>query len=194
MEPYISAKAKDILPARRPIRSCDLNDNLEEHKSAPMDRDMAHQQEATFKNFTPTQANAYSRDRGSYPQALYDIIYDFHSTTSPGGAHGTVIDVGCGPGISTWPLAQKFGQVIGVDPSDGMVETANSILSQRESEMGEKTIKFVAGRAEDLGGAQSADMITAATAVSSLLFWTLPLYPSRLWSEQNALRFPADTT
>ena len=129
---------------------------------------MTHQKETTFKKFTAAEASAYKSGRGSYPSQLYEIIYDYHNNALPTGSSNTVIDLGCGPGNSTLPFAEKFQHVVGVDPSPGMVEVAKANLGagQPDGETKNGDLDFVVGRAEDLGGLQSADMITAATAVS----------------------------
>ena len=127
---------------------------------------MAHQSEATFKKFTSKEASAYNANRKTYPLALYDIIFDYHASTSPSGSFHTLIDLGCGPGNSTKPLTEKFAHVIGVDPSPGMIDTAQKNYQENDSRVGGK-VDFLVGRAEDMGGVDiKADMITAATAVS----------------------------
>ena len=40
------------------------------------------------------------------------------------GQRGTVLDLGCGPGLSLFPFAYHFKTLIGVDPSPGMIGEA----------------------------------------------------------------------
>ena len=126
--------------------------------------------EKTFKAYTPGQAQAYAQQRGAYNERLYNIICDYHAET--GGLFGTLVDLGCGPGNSTRPLAKRFEKAYGIDPSEGMIETARSISlssGQDETKSGEY-IYFSVGRAEDVGEGvrgtgEKVDMITAGMAV-----------------------------
>ena len=65
-------------------------------------------------------ADAYHRCRPSYPPALLDWIL---ATTGlqPGVA---AADVGCGTGISTRLLAERGLDVVGIDPSEEMLDQA----------------------------------------------------------------------
>lgn len=134
---------------------------------------MAHttSPEATFKSYAPSQAAAYAALRGSYHSNLFDVILNHHKST--GGSFGTLLDVGCGPGNSTRPLAKHFDTAYGIDPSPEMINTAVGISEKAES--GEtvigKRIDFVMGRAEEMKvpgweDGRKVDMITAGMAVS----------------------------
>ncbi|KAK7747379.1 hypothetical protein SLS53_001633 [Cytospora paraplurivora] len=97
-----------------------------------------------------------------YSQALYDDIISHH--TSTGGKRETVLDVGCGPGIATFALAQFFDNAIGLDPSEGMISTARSLLA---TEQPKPNVRFELSTAEDIDPTiipdSSVDLITAAT-------------------------------
>lgn len=118
--------------------------------------------EKTFRSYTSEQGKNYARYRMRYSQALYEDIISHH--TSTGGKRGTVLDVGCGPGIATFALAQFFDNAIGLDPSEGMISTARSLLA---TEQPKPSIKFEISTAEDIDPAiipdSSVDLITAAT-------------------------------
>ncbi|MFI7299868.1 class I SAM-dependent methyltransferase [Streptomyces sp. NPDC050121] len=59
---------------------------------------------------------------------------------------GRLLDVGCGPGIVTLPLAGFFAEAIGVDPDEDMLAEA-----ERRAERHQVTnARWVAARAEDL--------------------------------------------
>ncbi len=62
----------------------------------------------------------YRRYRPDYPAALFDWIEEV-AQLGPGA---TVIDVGCGTGISSRQLAARGWRVIGVDPNVAMLEAA----------------------------------------------------------------------
>ena len=59
---------------------------------------------------------------------------------------GRLLDVGCGPGIVTLPLAQLFTEVVGLDPDPGMLAEG----ARRAAEAGVENIVWVRARAEDL--------------------------------------------
>lgn len=100
-------------------------------------------------------AQEYFQYRPRYPQKLFDVIYAYHQTTS--NSFNRAIDVACGCGNATYPLTSKFESVVGIEPSEGMLRTANSLKDQdyhKIFDMGEKKekadIRFIQGVAEDI--------------------------------------------
>ncbi|PWN46833.1 S-adenosyl-L-methionine-dependent methyltransferase, partial [Violaceomyces palustris] len=71
-------------------------------------------------------AFSYLSHRPTYPTWIYDRVLDFHFSATPRSAvnRSLAIDLGCGPGISTLPLLPHFDNVLGLDPSPGMISTA----------------------------------------------------------------------
>lgn len=69
---------------------------------------------------------------------------------------GRLIDVGCGPGVVTLPLAPFFAEAVGVDPDPGMLAEGE----RRALAAGIANIRWVQARAEELpaglGGFQVA--------------------------------------
>src|SRR5262249_52375699 len=65
-------------------------------------------------------ADAYHRCRPSYPAALFDWLL----ATTGLGPGAAVADVGCGTGISTRLLAGRGLDVVGIDPSEPMLDRA----------------------------------------------------------------------
>ena len=135
----------------------------------PATQNHTHQEERTFRQYNPEQAKAYAAGRSSYHDNLYQTIFDHHSST--GGAFKTLMDVGCGPGNATRPLAKRFETAYGVDPSPEMINTANRLGGETASG---KPIDFLVGRAEDMGGSNwdkpiegKVDLLTAGMAVSA---------------------------
>ena len=59
---------------------------------------------------------------------------------------GRLLDVGCGPGTVTLPLAGLFREVVGLDADAGMIQEASRLASER----GVMNARWVHGRAEDL--------------------------------------------
>ena len=135
--------------------------------------DKPHVEEPTFRRYTPAQAKAYAWSRGSYNPELIDVILNHHRST--GGSFDTLLDVGCGPGNSTRPLAIHFDTAYGLDPSQEMVNAAKGIgmeAEESETASGGK-INFVHGRSEELGWMRHAsckvDLLTSAMAVRTLI-------------------------
>ncbi len=129
-------------------------------------------EESTFRTYTPALAKAYAAGRGSYHENLFKIILDKH--TSTGGAMHVLLDVGCGPGNSTRPLAKHFASAFGIDPSPEMINTAKHLgtKSPQETASGE-SIAFCVGRAEDMEGpfrqpGHGVDLLTSGMAVRVL--------------------------
>jgi ubiquinone/menaquinone biosynthesis C-methylase UbiE len=75
--------------------------------------------------------------------------------------HAKVLDLGCGPGISTFALASRIpqpGQLVGVDLSQEMVEIARDTHKQDWSHL--KHLQFEQGDATNLRfGDQSFDLV-----------------------------------
>lgn len=118
----------------------------------------------------------YQAFRPDYPQSLYDDIYAYHA--SAGGSFDVAVDVGCGTGAfapswgmgdaeesagqTTRFLAKKFEKVIGVDPSETMLEGARKVGGEG------KEPEYEVGAAESLPFLKDAsvDLITAGPSLS----------------------------
>jgi SAM-dependent methyltransferase len=59
---------------------------------------------------------------------------------------GRLLDVGCGPGVVTLPLAHLFTEAVGLDPDPAMLAEA----ARRATDAGVENITWVRARAEDL--------------------------------------------
>lgn len=122
----------------------------------------SHKPETTFKNYDSKDAAAYAKYRPPYNPKLIDLAIDIHN--SSGGLLGTVLDVGCGPALSTRQLCTHFEHVIGVDASPSMVEQAKQVSCL--SSTGEAA-SFILCDSEDIDNIlapESVDLITVATA------------------------------
>lgn len=132
-----------------------------------MSQSTSQSTEKTFSSYDQQQGKAYAQARRDYHPNVYQTIIDHH--TSTGGKLDTLLDVGCGPGNAARALGVFFDHVIGLDPSDGMLETARSFGGESATS---KPIRYEVSTAEDLGQTissspvedSSVDLITAANA------------------------------
>lgn len=72
--------------------------------------------------FSGAVATAYAAHRRGYPPPVVDLLLD--TLGLPAGA--SVLDLGCGTGTLTVPLASHFDRVVGADPSPDMLALARS--------------------------------------------------------------------
>jgi SAM-dependent methyltransferase len=122
--------------------------------------------EKTFSSYTYKQGTEYAEIRPTYHPNLYRAVINHH--TSTGGELNTILDVGCGPGFAVRGLAPHFAHAIGLDPSEGMIETAQSLGGASSTS---EPIRFEISTAEELGqnlaspiSNSSVDLITASNA------------------------------
>lgn len=103
------------------------------------------------KRFTKT-VKYYDRYRPSYPQSLVNWILKT-TNLKPGS---TIVDIGCGTGISTRLFSNSSFKVIGIDPNPDMLRVARK--------QGGAT--YQVGEAANTGlPAHTADLITMAQAL-----------------------------
>ena len=105
-------------------------------------------------------AQLYRTYRRGYPPAVIDELVDRFGLTSADVA----VDLGCGTGQLTLPLASRLRAVIGVDPEPDMLAIARS-------EPSDGNVTWVNGTDADLPalgalmGAGTVGLVTAATAL-----------------------------
>jgi SAM-dependent methyltransferase len=63
-------------------------------------------------------AGFYARHRPTYPEEVWDLLADEADL----GAASSVLDLGCGPGTATLPLARRAGRVTAVDAEPDMLD------------------------------------------------------------------------
>ncbi len=97
--------------------------------------------------------DSYDLGRGYSPEVLR-LWLDTISALVPKGAVSDIIDLGCGTGRYSGPLADHFGaNLLGVDPSEKMLEQARKKVSGGH-------VTFLQGVGEALpAGDDSADMV-----------------------------------
>jgi len=101
-------------------------------------------------------AQSYSKSRPSYPQSAIDYIFEACQLK----AGSTIVDVGCGTGISTRLFAREGIEVIGVEPNDDMLSQAQSDDTTISGK-----IEYKSGTAEETGLPNScANLVLCAQA------------------------------
>jgi SAM-dependent methyltransferase len=84
----------------------------------------------------------YVRGRPPYAPGLADALRQILALDG----EGRLLDVGCGPGVVTLPLAHLFAEAVGLDPDPGMLVEG----ARRAAEAGAGNIDWVRARGEDL--------------------------------------------
>jgi SAM-dependent methyltransferase len=84
----------------------------------------------------------YVRGRPPYAPGLAETLRRILSLDG----WGRLLDVGCGPGVVTLPLAHCFTAAVGLDPDPGMLAEG----ARRAADAGVANITWVRARAEDL--------------------------------------------
>lgn len=105
----------------------------------------------------------YATYRPTYPPELYEKILQYLDEGSEEtGRRGLAVDVGCGGGQSTLPLARHFETVIGIDSSKTQLTEA------QKASVNYRNVFYRQSPAEDLSSVvatESADLVTAGSAV-----------------------------
>lgn len=99
---------------------------------------------------TGFNASAYSASRPNYPSKLFEYIFNYHKH-SGSARWERAVDLGCGTGQAT-PHLSPFHEVIGIDPSEGMLQRARTYVTSLDIAPSgkEERFKFLKGSAEDL--------------------------------------------
>lgn len=124
--------------------------------------------EGTFTKYNATQAASYATGRAyPYPEPIYKAILEYHKSP-PGSETSTLLDVGCGPGKVARDAFAYFDHFIGIDPGQGMIETARASGLVERAQAAGKSVRFdvcAAEEAEKSTGPEEVDVVTVATAV-----------------------------
>ncbi|KAF2798424.1 S-adenosyl-L-methionine-dependent methyltransferase [Melanomma pulvis-pyrius CBS 109.77] len=158
--------------------------------------------EKTFSSYNRQQGSFYASVRRDYHPSLYQTVLNHH--TSTGGQLHTLLDVGCGPGSATRALAPHFAHATGLDPSEGMLDTARSLGGVTSNS---EPIRYGVSTAEHLGEnllppivESSVDLITAANAAhwfNMPPFWARAAHILKpggtvaLWTSSNICAHPS---
>ena len=106
-------------------------------------------------------ADYYSRFRVPYPHVLIDNLIE--QVKPP--QNGILLDLACGPGRLTFPLARYFNKVIAVDIDPGMI----AVGKDEANKQGINNIEWFTGRAEEVEiELNSVDLMTMGDAFHRL--------------------------
>ena len=105
-------------------------------------------------------AQFYDEFRLPYPAVLID---DLCRRTSPSGT-GRLLDLACGPGTVTFPLCDRFAEVVAVDQEPETIDFA----ARKATTLGVRNVRWTAGRAEDVDPDASFELVTVGTAFHRL--------------------------
>ena len=110
-------------------------------------------------------ADLYHRFRHGYPAAVLDAITGMFGLT----ADDVAVDMGCGTGQLTLPVAARVRAVIGADPAPDMLQRAR----QAARDAGVQNVTWMLGADADLPaiGALLAGRPVAAVTVGQALHW-----------------------
>ena len=102
-------------------------------------------------------AHDYARYRVPYPQALIDDLVSRSNITG----QGDLLDLGCGPGRVSLPLAPHFRAVQAIDQEPDMIAVGREQAAQRKL----LNMHFSVGRAEDFNAPPASfELITIGEA------------------------------
>jgi SAM-dependent methyltransferase len=110
-------------------------------------------------------ADFYHRYRHGYPAAVIDILADVFPLT----AHDLVVDLGCGTGQLTVPIARRVRAVVGMDPEPDMLRRARQ--TAREADV--PNVSWMLGADTDLPALRGllGHRAIAAVTVGQALHW-----------------------
>jgi len=117
-------------------------------------------------HFKPTErfsglADVYAAARPSYPAAAIDFTISRCALTDK----STVVDIGCGTGISSRLYAERGVKVIGLEPNADMRAKGEEEEEEEEGEVDRTKIDYRPGTGESTGLPQSSvDALVAAQA------------------------------
>lgn len=110
--------------------------------------------------FTGEVATAYARYRRGFPPAAVDLLVE--ALDLPADAY--VLDLGCGTGQLTVPLAGRFDRVVGADPEPDMLRLAR----ERALGAGVRGIGWLLAADTDLASLPLLDGLDAVTVSNAI--------------------------
>jgi ubiquinone/menaquinone biosynthesis C-methylase UbiE len=87
-------------------------------------------------------AEYYARYRPKYPKAVFDFLVVRFGLD----ASCRVLDLGCGTGNASLPLAASVGEIVGMDPDPGMIRVARELAAMANA----RNVTLLQAGSEDL--------------------------------------------
>lgn len=91
------------------------------HDPANVEPQARERQRLTFER----TAENYDRYRPTYPDALFAAIFRYAGL----GPHDRILEIGCGTGRATLPLARSGIPLVGIEPAPAMADTVRAKLT-----------------------------------------------------------------
>ena len=108
-----------------------------------------------------SHAKLYAKFRPTYPQNVFDTISSFSKKHGINLKTGVALDLACGSGQGTFPLADVAKKCIGVDISRAQIDSANNRKAAEEKD----GVEFMIADAHSLPfEADYFDLVTCSTA------------------------------
>jgi ubiquinone/menaquinone biosynthesis C-methylase UbiE len=110
-------------------------------------------------------ADLYHRYRHGYPGAVIDVLVDAFKLSAP----DLVVDLGCGTGQLTLPIARRVRAVVGMDPEPDMLRRARSAAD----EAGVSNVSWMLGSDADVPTLRHlfGERSIAAVTIGQALHW-----------------------
>lgn len=83
-----------------------------------------HARERQRRTFERT-AEDYDRHRPTYPDVLFTDVFTYAGLTP----HDRILEIGCGTGRATLPLARAGNRLLGIEPATAMADTVRAKLA-----------------------------------------------------------------
>jgi ubiquinone/menaquinone biosynthesis C-methylase UbiE len=115
--------------------------------------------------FSGEVADFYHRYRHGYPAAVLDALASAFGLTG----QDVVVDLGCGTGQLTLPMAARVRTVIGVDPEPDMLQRARQAASEQDV----RNVTWMIGADTDVPALRAllGDNSVAAVTIGQALHW-----------------------
>ena len=119
-------------------------------------------------------ARYYSEFRPAYPTAVFELL----AIEAPLTPTSRTLDLGCGTGLVSLPLAERVASVTGVDVDQAMLDEAARLAD----EQGQTNLRWVLSRAErfddDPG---SYELVVIGSAFTGWIAPSWPPKPTNYW-------------
>jgi len=191
--------AKQTVEGRSTLDGSDTEDGKKKQHPHPQ------QQHQMYSNV----ADLYHKFRPRYPNEFIDEAIETSSRLRSSNGKGRILEIGCGPGTLTLPLAQRGYDIVAIDPGSGMITKAREVCQNfPNAEFHRVGFKDYVQKVDDL---LSFDAIFAASSLhwamaddekpdtsiqkmarllkdggDLILFWNFPLEPENEVLEEVA--------